>query len=111
VARAQQGDRVRRIGMLWPGDENDPPSKTWVSALTQALAGLGWTDGRNVRWGGAGRCGSNCETSGPPAEPASMMVANGCPGGTYLGSRSASWLTIGVPPGLLERERSPPIPR
>jgi putative ABC transport system substrate-binding protein len=56
VARAQQGDRVRRIGMLWPGDENDPPSKTWVSAFTQALAGLGWSDGRNVRmdvrWGG-----------------------------------------------------------
>jgi putative ABC transport system substrate-binding protein len=56
VARAQQGDRVRRIGVLTAGDENDPVYKTWVSALTQALAGLGWNDGRNVRmdvrWGG-----------------------------------------------------------
>jgi putative ABC transport system substrate-binding protein len=49
AARAQQGDRVRRIGMLMPVDENDPPAKTFVSAFTQALAGLGWTDGRNVR--------------------------------------------------------------
>src|SRR6516164_9045751 len=49
AARAQQGDRVRRIGVLWPGDENDPVAKTFVSAFTQALAGLGWTEGRNVR--------------------------------------------------------------
>jgi putative ABC transport system substrate-binding protein len=49
AARAQQGDRVRRIGVLTPGDENDPEQKTNVSAFTQALAGLGWTDGRNVR--------------------------------------------------------------
>ena len=49
VARAQQGDRVRRIGVLTPGDENDPEWKIFVSAFTQALAGLGWTDGRNVR--------------------------------------------------------------
>ena len=49
VARAQQSDRVRRIGVLMAGDENDPRSKTIASAFTQALAGLGWTDGRNVR--------------------------------------------------------------
>ena len=35
--------------MLMSGDENDPVLKTYVSAFTQALAGLGWTDGRNVR--------------------------------------------------------------
>jgi putative ABC transport system substrate-binding protein len=49
VARAQQGDRVRRIGVLLPFDENDPEAKTFVSAFTQALADLGWTDGRNMR--------------------------------------------------------------
>ena len=48
-ARAQQGDRVRRIGVLVPGDENDPLPKPALSAFTQALADLGWTDGRNVR--------------------------------------------------------------
>jgi putative ABC transport system substrate-binding protein len=42
--------------VLLPYDENDSLAKTIVSAFTQALADLGWTDGRNVRmdfrWGG-----------------------------------------------------------
>jgi putative tryptophan/tyrosine transport system substrate-binding protein len=47
---AQQPDRVRRIGALMPYDgENDPVAKPRLSAFTQALADLGWTDGRNVR--------------------------------------------------------------
>jgi putative ABC transport system substrate-binding protein len=49
AARAQQGERVRRIGVLMPLDENDPSGKTIVSAFTQALAGFGWIEGRNVR--------------------------------------------------------------
>jgi putative ABC transport system substrate-binding protein len=49
AAHPQQGDRVRRIGVLMAYDENDPAAKTWVSAFIQALADLGWTDGRNVR--------------------------------------------------------------
>ena len=49
AARAQQGERVRRIGVLMPFDENDPVAKLQLSAFTQALADLGWTDGRNVR--------------------------------------------------------------
>jgi putative ABC transport system substrate-binding protein len=56
VARAQQGDRVRRIGVLHVYDENDPEGQRRVSAFTQALADLGWTEGRSVRmdlrWGG-----------------------------------------------------------
>ena len=49
AARAQQGNRVRRIGVLVAGSENDPVYKARLSAFTQALADLGWTDGRNVR--------------------------------------------------------------
>jgi putative ABC transport system substrate-binding protein len=49
AARAQQSDRVRRIGVLIGADENDPEEKRRLSAFTQALADLGWTDGRNVR--------------------------------------------------------------
>jgi putative tryptophan/tyrosine transport system substrate-binding protein len=49
AARAQRGDRVLRIGVLMSLDENDPLAKARVSAFTQALADLGWTDGRNVR--------------------------------------------------------------
>ena len=51
AARAQQPERMRRIGVLMPFDENDPESKRRVAAFTQALAGFGWTDGRNVRMG------------------------------------------------------------
>jgi putative tryptophan/tyrosine transport system substrate-binding protein len=54
VARAQQGERVPRIGVLVAGVESFSPS---VSPFIQALADLGWIDGRNVRmdlrWGGA----------------------------------------------------------
>jgi putative ABC transport system substrate-binding protein len=54
-AQAQQPERMRRIGVLMSFDENDPTMKLRVSAFTQALADLGWTDGRNVRmdlrWG------------------------------------------------------------
>jgi putative ABC transport system substrate-binding protein len=49
AAHAQQGDRVRRIGVLMAFDENDPEAKLRQSTFTQALAELGWTDGRNVR--------------------------------------------------------------
>jgi putative ABC transport system substrate-binding protein len=49
AARAQQGGRMRRIGVLMAYDENDPLANGGLSAFTQALGGLGWTDGRNVR--------------------------------------------------------------
>jgi putative ABC transport system substrate-binding protein len=49
AARAQQTDRMRRIGVLMPGYDNDPQSKTFLARFTQGLAELGWTDGRNLR--------------------------------------------------------------
>jgi hypothetical protein len=65
AARAQPGERVRRVGVLMPFDENDPDGKRRYSAFTQALAGLGWVEGRNVRmdvrWGGMTSIG--CERS------------------------------------------------
>ena len=46
---AQQSERMRRLGVLIPREENEPEAKDWLSAFTQELAELGWTDGRNVR--------------------------------------------------------------
>jgi len=58
VARAQQGDRVRRLAVLMSVEESDPEGKAQLSGFTQALAQLGWMEGRNlrmeVRWGGGG---------------------------------------------------------
>jgi putative ABC transport system substrate-binding protein len=49
AVRAQQPDRMRRIGVLMGFGENDPGGKAQLSAFTQGLAELGWTDGRNLR--------------------------------------------------------------
>jgi putative ABC transport system substrate-binding protein len=49
AARAQQGERVRRVGVLLPATSDDPEFQARVGAFQQALALLGWTIGRNVR--------------------------------------------------------------
>ena len=49
AARAQQPDRVRRIGVLMNVAADDPEALARVGAFSQGLAELGWTIGRNVR--------------------------------------------------------------
>src|SRR5215475_4706305 len=49
VTRAQQGDRVRRLGVLLPAAANDPRFQAWVGAFLQGLALSGWIIGSNVR--------------------------------------------------------------
>jgi putative tryptophan/tyrosine transport system substrate-binding protein len=50
AARAQQPERMRRIGVLWPYIEADSDSQSRIASLRQALHDLGWTEGRNVRF-------------------------------------------------------------
>ena len=50
AARAQQPAPVRRVGMLLAqGVEDDPEYEGRVSAMAEALRGLGWIDGRNLK--------------------------------------------------------------
>src|SRR4249920_809556 len=49
AARAQQPERMRRIGILLATTADDVEFQAWVGAFLQALALLGWTIGRNVR--------------------------------------------------------------
>ena len=55
VARAQQGERVRRIGALMLPAADDPEGKVRAAAFEQSLGKLGWTAGHNLqidyRWG------------------------------------------------------------
>jgi putative ABC transport system substrate-binding protein len=49
IARAQQPERVRRIGVLSVLDEGDREMKAWLAAFRQRLESLGWSEDRNVR--------------------------------------------------------------
>ena len=48
AARAQQPERVRRVGVLQPTAENDPETQARTKAFRQGLAALGWTEGRDI---------------------------------------------------------------
>ena len=60
AGRAQQPNRMRRVGVLMAFEEEDPRAKVNLSAFTRRLSELGWSDGRDirmeVRW-----CGENVE--------------------------------------------------
>jgi ABC-type uncharacterized transport system substrate-binding protein len=49
AVRAQQGERMRRIGALIGGAETDPESRARVAALREGLEQRGWSEGRNLR--------------------------------------------------------------
>ena len=49
AARAQQPERMRRVGVLIPLAADDPQSQRRMTAFVQGLQELGWTDGRNIR--------------------------------------------------------------
>jgi ABC-type uncharacterized transport system substrate-binding protein len=49
AARAQQGERMRQIGVLMGWPESDPEARSERAAFIQELQKLGWTDGRNLR--------------------------------------------------------------
>ena len=49
AARAQQPERMRRIGVLMGWPESDPEAQSALAAFVQGLQQLGWADGRNVR--------------------------------------------------------------
>jgi putative ABC transport system substrate-binding protein len=49
AVRAQQAERVRRVGVLMPQVESDPEQRSWTTAFATRLGELGWRQGENVR--------------------------------------------------------------
>jgi len=49
VARAQQPDLMRLVGVLMAYAESDSAAQSWLAAFRAALAKLGWTEGSNLR--------------------------------------------------------------
>jgi putative ABC transport system substrate-binding protein len=72
-ARAQQPERIRRIGILWPYPEADSDSRSRIASLRQALQDLGWTEGRNLRYDT--RWGASAEDRDRIRRYASELVA------------------------------------
>jgi putative ABC transport system substrate-binding protein len=88
VARAQQSERMRRIGVLMSVEENDPEGKTQLSQFTQGLAESGWTDGRNlrmeIRWGGGDVNRTRTFAKELVALKPDVILAQGTPGTAAL---------------------------
>jgi putative ABC transport system substrate-binding protein len=49
ATRAQQAERIRRVGVLMAFAESDQEGQAWVAAFRDELQKVGWTEGRNVR--------------------------------------------------------------
>jgi putative ABC transport system substrate-binding protein len=49
AAPAQQGERMRRIGVLMGLNESDPEGQSRIAAFRKTLQALGWTEGRNIQ--------------------------------------------------------------
>jgi putative tryptophan/tyrosine transport system substrate-binding protein len=81
AARAQQGERMRRIAVLMNNAEDDPEGQARAAAFRQGLHALGWTEGKNLRidwyWtaGDVGRIRS--DVAGLARHPPDIIVANG----------------------------------
>jgi putative ABC transport system substrate-binding protein len=83
AARAQQPERVRRIGVLMP-TADDLEARTRLTTFQQALQGLGWTDGRNVHIDSRFSAGNVADTRKFATELAALapdvILAVGSPG-------------------------------
>jgi putative ABC transport system substrate-binding protein len=83
AADGQKAERMRRLGVLMAASEDDPLMQTRITAFRQALAELGWTEGRNLkiewRWTGGDITRVREYASELVRLAPDVLVANGTP--------------------------------
>jgi len=83
VARAQQPDRMRRVGVLLPFTADDPEGQARLMAFAQGLQQLGWVVGTNLRidarWGAGDAERNRKNATELLALTPDVIVANGSP--------------------------------
>src|SRR5215472_5551476 len=88
AARAQQGERMRRVGVLMNLTADDPEASDRVTAFAQGLQQLGWTAGHNVRidyrWGAVDADRSRRYAAELVALAPDVILASGIPVVTAL---------------------------
>src|SRR5262249_35113014 len=104
VARAQQAERMRRIGMLMNRVADDPEAQARFKAFVQGLQQLGWAEGRNVRMDVRWTAGVTEHLHRYAAELVAIMpdviLADGAVGVSALqgATRSVPVVFVAVPP-------------
>ena len=83
AVRAQQPDRIRRIGVLMGVTKDEPEGQARVAALREGLQKLGWIDGRNIRieerWADGGIDSVRTYAAEMVKLAPDLIVANGTP--------------------------------
>ena len=80
AARAQQPERLRRIGVLISSREDDPDGQARAALLRQGLSELGWTEGRNIhidyRWVGGDAARAKANAAELVSQKPDVIIAN-----------------------------------
>jgi putative tryptophan/tyrosine transport system substrate-binding protein len=97
AARAQQSDRIRRVGVLMPLATDDLEAQARYAAFLERLQQLGWTDGRNVhvdaRWSAGNAADTRKYAEELVALAPDVILATGSPG---IGSALQATRTIPI---------------
>jgi putative tryptophan/tyrosine transport system substrate-binding protein len=107
VARAQQPERLRRIGVLISTREDDPEGQARAALLRQGLSELGWTEGRNIhidyRWAGGDAAQAKTNAAELVSQKPDVIVANSTPSLAAVRNETSTipivFMTVGDPIG------------